>query len=164
MGARPSHAEWQGQIVSLSGRGGYLSLSDIGYGTVEGFKGVNCRHDWYPFFEGISEPAYTKEQLRNLDPPPFEYEGRLYTACEANQKQRQIERAIRKTKRELIAYEAAGLKDDFTATSIKLRRQRELYRDFSRAANLREKLERTGVYGYNKSISSKSVWTAKKSK
>ncbi len=122
MGARPSHAEWQGQIVSLSGRRGYLSLSDIGYGTVEGFKGVNCRHDWYPFFEGISEPAYTKKQLRNIDPPPFEYEGRLYTAYEASQKQRQIERAIRKTKRELTAYQAAGLEDDFVAASIKLRR------------------------------------------
>lgn len=163
-GARSSHAEWQGQIVSLSGRRGYLSLSDIGYGEPDGFKGVNCRHDWYPFFEGISEPAYTKEQLENIDPPPFEFERRFYTFYEANQKQRQIERAIRKTKRELIAYEAAGLKDDFTAASIKLRRQRELYRDFSRAANLREKLERTGVYGYNKNISSKSVWTAKKSK
>lgn len=161
-GARPSHAVWQGQIVSLSGRRGYLSLSDIGYGEPDGFKGVNCRHDWYPFFEGISEPAYTKEQLENIDPPPFEFEGRFYTFYEANQKQRQIERAIRKTKRELIAYEAAGLKDDFTAASIKLRRQRELYRDFSRAANLREKLERTGVYGYNKNISSKSVWVERK--
>lgn len=39
MGARPSHAEWQGQIVSLSGRSGYLSLSDIGYGDVGGFMG-----------------------------------------------------------------------------------------------------------------------------
>lgn len=27
-GARPSHAEWQGKIVSLSGRKGYLSLPD----------------------------------------------------------------------------------------------------------------------------------------
>ncbi len=163
-GARPSHAEWQGQIVSLSGREGYLSLSDIGYGEPDGFKGVNCRHDWYPFFEGISEPAYTKEELENIDPPPFEFEGKTYTAYEASQKQRQIERAIRKTKRELIAYEAAGLEDDFIAASIKLRRQMELYKDFSRAANLREKLERTGVYGFSRSISNKSVWAAKKSK
>jgi hypothetical protein len=161
-GARSSHAEWQGQIVSLSGRRGYLSLDDIGYGQPDGFKGVNCRHDWYPFFEGISERTYTDEQLNNIDPPPFEFEGKTYTAYEASQKQRQIERAIRKTKRELIAYEAAGLKDDFTAASIKLRRQRELYRDFSRAANLREKLERTGIYGYNKNISSKSVWVERK--
>lgn len=39
-GARPSHAEWQGQIVSLSGDNTkYLSLDDIGYGDVGGFMG-----------------------------------------------------------------------------------------------------------------------------
>ena len=162
MGARPSHAEWQGQIVSREGRGGYLSLDDIGYDTVEGFKGANCRHDWFPFFEGISEPAYTKDQLENIDPPPFEYDGRIYTAYEAGQKQRQIERAIRKTKREIIAYDAAGLKDDFTVANVKLRRQMELYKDFSKAANLRKKVERTSTYGYNRSISSKSVWAERK--
>ena len=50
-GARPSHAVWQGKIVSLSGRKGYLSTKDIGYGSGDGFGGYNCRHDWYPFFE-----------------------------------------------------------------------------------------------------------------
>ena len=45
-GARPSHAEWQGQIVSLSGDNTkYLSLDDIGYGDVDGFLGANCRHN-----------------------------------------------------------------------------------------------------------------------
>mgnify|MGYP001458500388 FL=1 len=145
-GARPSHAEWQGQIVSLSGRQGYLSLSDIGYGEPDGFKGVNCRHDWYPFFEGISEPAYTKEQLENIDPPPFEFEGKFYTFYEANQKQRQIERRMRETKRKIIAYESAGLDEDAKAAKVRLRRQQELYRRFSKAAGLRPKYERTYVY------------------
>ena len=145
-GARPSHAEWQGQIVSLSGRQGYLSLSDIGYGEPDGFKGVNCRHDWYPFFEGISEPAYTKEQLENIDPPPFEFEGKIYTFYEANQKQRQIERRMRETKRKIIAYESAGLDEDAKAAKVRLRRQQELYRNFSKAAGLRPKYERTYVY------------------
>lgn len=49
-GARPEHATWQGKIVSRSGAKGYLSLKDIGYGTATGFKGVNCRHDWYPYY------------------------------------------------------------------------------------------------------------------
>ncbi|MDE5834709.1 MAG: phage minor capsid protein, partial [Ruminococcus sp.] len=48
-GARPAHAQWQGKIVSLSGRKGYLSKSDIGYGTGGGFGGWNCRLDWFPF-------------------------------------------------------------------------------------------------------------------
>lgn len=146
MGARPSHAVWQGQIVSRSGRKGYLSLVDIGYGTAEGFKGVNCRHDWFPYFEGISEPAYTKKQLEDIDPPPFEFDGRTYTAYEASQKQRQIERRMRETKREIIAYESAGLDEDAKAAKVKLRRQQELYRNFSKAAGLRPKYERTYVY------------------
>lgn len=37
-GARPSHAVWQGKLVSLSGREGYLSLADIGYGTDSGLR------------------------------------------------------------------------------------------------------------------------------
>ena len=61
-GARPSHAVWQGKIVSLSGREGYLSLDDIGYGTVTGFQGANCRHNWFPFIEGVSERNWAKER------------------------------------------------------------------------------------------------------
>lgn len=157
MGARPSHAEWQGQIVSRSSRPGYLSLEDIGYDTVEGFKGANCRHDWFPFFEGISKPTYTKEQLENIDPPDFEYEGRTYTAYEASQKQRQIERRMRSTKREIIAYEAAGLEDDVIIAKVKLKRQRDFYIDFSKAAGLRPKHERTYTYGYGRSQSMRAV-------
>ena len=81
IGARPSHAEWQGKIVSLSGENPkYLSLEDIGYGEVMGFKGVNCRHDWYPFFEGISSRVYDDEELEDFDPEPFEYEGKEYSS------------------------------------------------------------------------------------
>lgn len=139
--ARPTHQEWQGQIVSRSGKGNYLTLDDIGYGTGDGFGGWNCRHDWYCYFEGISKPAPMV-----VDTEPFEYEGKTYTGYEASQKQRQIERNIRKTKRELIAYEGAGLKDDVTSAEIKLRRQQELYKDFSKHADLRTKHERTYVY------------------
>nr|DAQ38468.1 MAG TPA: minor capsid protein [Caudoviricetes sp.] len=158
MGARPSHAEWQGQIVSREGRRGYLSLEDIGYGDVEGFKGANCRHDWFPFFEGISERVYTDEELENIDPPDFEYEGKTYTAYDATQKQRYYERQIRQTKRNIIAYDAAGLKDDFTTASIKLKRQREEYERFSRTAGIRPKHERHHTYSYDKSKSMKAVW------
>lgn len=160
-GARPDHAVWQGQIVSRSGNSKYLSLADIGHDTAAGFKGVYCRHDWFPFFEGISTPAYTKKQLEDIDPPPFEYEGREYTHYDATQKQRQIERNISHTKRQLIAYDTADLKEDFTASSIKLKRQRELYEDFSNAAGLRVKSERHQVYNYGRSISMKSVWARK---
>lgn len=162
-GARPDHATWQGQIVDRSGRDKrFLTLDDIGYGTGAGFKGWNCRHDWAPFIPDISVRTYTDKQLKNLDPPPVEIGGKTYSYYDATRKQRRMETAIRKTKRELIATDGAGLKDDFTAASIKLRRQREAYKEFCRVAGLRAKNERAGVFGYGHSISGKAVWAAKR--
>ena len=66
-GARPEHATWQGKIVSLSGKTGYLSLDDIGYGEVTGFKGVNCRHDWRPYYRGSSRTYTDKELNKTLE-------------------------------------------------------------------------------------------------
>ena len=74
-GARPEHAEWQGKIVSRSGQKGYLSLDDIGYGEVTGFKGINCRHDWYPYYKGSSR-TYSKEQLSEWQNEKVEYNGK----------------------------------------------------------------------------------------
>lgn len=163
MGARPDHAEWQGQIVDRAGKDPrFLTLDDIGYGTGDGFQGWNCRHDWAPFVPDVSERTYTDEQLANIDPPPIEYNGKKYTYYEATQRQRSIETAIRKTKRELIGYDATGDEDYFTAASVRLRRQRDEYLAFSKAAGLRAKTERTGLLGFGHSMSSKAVWAEKK--
>lgn len=161
-GARPSHAEWQGQIVSRSGKSGYLTLSDIGYGDAGGFQGVNCRHGWFPYFEGVSKPAYLQKELEYIDNKPFEYDDKVYTHYEATQKMRYIERQMRSTKRDLIAYDSAGLKDDFTSSSIKLRRQRELYKDFTDKAGIRPKNNRIQVYKYGKSISGKAQYKSRR--
>lgn len=99
-GARPEHASWQGKIVSRSGRKGYLSLDDIGYGKVTGFKGINCRHDWNPYFEGSSK-TYTDEQLKKWQDETIEYKGKKMTKYEASQVQRNMERVIRQDKKEL---------------------------------------------------------------
>ena len=162
-GARPDHAAWQGQIVSRSGQKGYLGLSDIGYGTVGGFMGANCRHNWFPYFEG-SKPSYSKFQLEHLDKPPVTYGDKFYTDYEASQKQRQIERSMRKTKRDMVAFEAAGLKDDFTAASVRLRRQRDHYKDFTTRTGRAEQNVRHQTYNYNRSVSAKAVWAERKSK
>ena len=160
MGARPEHAEWQGKVYKLNGsEPGYPNLAAAtGYGTGPGLKGWNCRHDFYPFFPGIDERAYTDEDLRNIDPPPFEYDGKTYTAYEASQRQRQMETAMRRTKRRIMAADGAGLTDDFTAESIKLRRQREMYREFSHKAHLPTQEDRMQVLGFGHSMSSKAVW------
>lgn len=163
-GARPDHAEWQGRWYSLTGKDKrYPLLADVtGYGSVEGLKGANCRHDFYPVIPDVSVPAYTDEQLKNIDPEPVEIDGKTYTLYEAQQKQRAYERAIRKTKREIIAAEASGDSDMFTAKSVLLRRQKAAYGKFSKEAGLLPRIERTGVVEYGRSISAKAVWADRK--
>ena len=101
-GARPSHAEWQGKIVSRSSKKGYLSLDDIGYGEATGFKGINCRHDWYPYYKG-STKTYTQEQLNKWKNEKVTYNGKEYSKYEATQIQRRMERQIRQDKKDLKA-------------------------------------------------------------
>ena len=110
-GARPEHAEWQGKIVSRSGQKGYLSLDDIGYGEPTGFKGVNCRHDWYPYFKGSSR-TYTQEQLNNWKNETVTYNGQKISKYDASQLQRRMERQIRQDKKDI-----AGLQGILTSNN-----------------------------------------------
>lgn len=75
----------------------------------------------------------------------MEFEGKHYTAYQCTQKQRQIERTIRKLKREQAAYKAAGLEDDATAVTARIRRLNAKYKEFSKAAGLPEQRERMRV-------------------
>lgn len=114
-GARPSHAVWQGKLVSLSGKNAgkiiedycVLSLNEIGYGSGDGFGSWNCRHDWYPFFEGISHRAYFDEWLKELDAKDIEYNSKKYSEYEISQIQRRYEREIRAAKREQAEFKTA---------------------------------------------------------
>ena len=110
-GARPTHAEWQGRIVSLSGKSGYLSLDDIGYGEVTGFKGVNCNHDWMPFSKG-STRTYTNQELEKMANEKVIYNGQKISRYDAMQMQRKMERQIRQDKRDI-----AGLQGILTSTA-----------------------------------------------
>lgn len=114
-GARPDHAKWQGQLVSLSGKNAgrtisgkkVLTLRQIGYGQGDGFGGWNCRHDWYPFFEDYSTPNYSKKDLQRLDEKNILYNGKMYNQYEISQIQRRYEREIRSAKREQSAFKVA---------------------------------------------------------
>lgn len=163
MGARPDHAEWQGQVYHVgSAKDGYEDFEEsTGYGTGPGLCGWNCRHSFSVFFPGISTRNYTDEHLKSIDPPDIEFEGKTYSYYEATQNQRRIERMIRKTKREMVGFESAGAKEDFTWASVKLQRQKQLYRDFSKTAGLKMRHERHQVYGFGKSVSQKGVWANK---
>lgn len=92
MGARPSHALWQGQVFSLSGKSNkYQSLSaGTGYGTAGGLCGCNCRHYFFPYVEGFDSASY------GLDDVTADENEKAY---EQQQKQRYYERQVRSWKR-----------------------------------------------------------------
>lgn len=79
-GARPTHAEWQGQIYSLSGKHDKYAdfVKSTGYGGVDGLCGINCRHSFYPYFEGLSTKSFER-----IDPKEnqkyFELKGKEKT-------------------------------------------------------------------------------------
>ncbi len=138
-GARPEHAEWQGKIYSRSGHNkNYPPFSETQYGAVNGLCGVNCRHTFYPFFEGISEPTKWDKE-----PDPKEYNGRTYKYYDMTQKQRQMERGIRATKREIEAQKAIG--GNVNELEAQKRKQIAEYHKFSKEMGIRPKDNRLRV-------------------
>lgn len=143
-----SHKDWQGRVYSVRTGDIYPSIYEVcGLGAVNGLEGANCRHRRFPWVEGVSERTYTDEQLEHIDDGHgCTFDGKDYTAYEATQMQRRIERTVRKLKREKAAYKAAGLHEDETAVNIRLRRLNAKYKAFSAEAGLPEQPERMRVY------------------
>ena len=127
--ARPTHAVWQGLVYH---RGGAVVQDGeryedfetaTGYGTGPGLCGWNCRHNFYPFYPGISVRNYTDERLAELDARNIPYGGGLYTRYEITQMQRALERRVRKYKRRYLAETAAGVDAGQSAAKLKAARQ-----------------------------------------
>lgn len=145
-GARPSHAEWQGQIFSRSGKSTKYPdfRAATGYGTGAGLGGWNCRHSYHPYFEGAPR-AYSKEQLEQYNAKDYAYNGQQLTEYEATQIQRYNERQIRRWQRERTALEAAGL--DASEATWKLRQWRSTQTDFLQQTGLKRQYEREKISG-----------------
>jgi len=142
-GARPTHQIWQGRQFAIHRATAEYPL----YSEVVGdeMNEPNCRHSKWGIFLGVTKSILTTKQIAELDKEPFVFslDGKEYNSYKATQKQRTIERAIRKTKRNIIALD--GLDIDVAVQKAKLRQQQKLYREFSKEAGLRLHRERTGV-------------------
>lgn len=165
-GARPEHALWQGKVYHI---GGAVELGGVwyedfetatGYGTGPGLCGWNCRHNFYPFFPGVSVHNYTDERLAELNARDVEYNGKRYTRYEISQMQRALERQVRKLKRRYLAEDVAGV--DSTAAAVKLRAARKDLKDFVQATGRRNDSARTSVSGFGHSQAGKATAVAKK--
>ena len=121
MGARPSHAEWQGRVYMLEGSSAeYPNFYEAtGYGTPGGLCGYNCRHTFYPFFEGLSS--------RRFAPYDLKQNARVY---EESQQQRAIEREIRGWKRRADAAKGAGDEAGAARAAAKVREKQGKMREF----------------------------------
>lgn len=157
-----SHKDWQGKVYSIRAGDIYPSIYEVcGLGAVDGLEGANCRHRRNVWVEGVSERTYTDEQLEHIDDGlGCTFDGKTYTAYEATQMQRRVERQIRAQKRLVNAYKAADLTDDATVANIKLRRLNAKYRGFSKAAGLPEQPERLKVLYQNDAAPKTTVGAA----
>lgn len=161
-GARPEHEVWQGKVFKLHGEEpGYPNFYEAtGYGTGPGLCGYNCRHNFHPFYPGLSTPAYSDEMLAEYVAKDYLYNGKKYTEYEVSQMQRYYERARRRWKREYLMQEAAGL--DTTESSVKMRSYMEKLKNLEDQTGMPSQHDRMIVAGFGKGEAGKSQWEARK--
>ena len=169
IGARPSHAEWQGKVYSLDGKKGKYPdfYSSTGYGTGEGLCGWNCRHSFAPYFDGAPRAFHDIDNAENT---------RIY---EAQQEQRRHERAVRAAKKDYAAKREAldaekskkspdaallmQMEADCSKAALKLRNMRMKLKDYINSApESYDDSTRIVVGGFGRSEASKGGWDGRK--
>lgn len=167
MGARPSHELWQGEIFWVDWSklnaaypalaGGpepekptpemmrkyreFVESTEIG--TVGGLAGVNCRHTSSVYYEGMTNPFTNYDSEENK---------RIY---DLTQRQRTLERRIRKTKRETMGLKEAtdkatgeareAIERDYQRKAALLQKQNQAYSEFCTKNDLRPLSDRLQI-------------------
>lgn len=151
-GARPKCAKDQGKIFNRSGKGGYTTdlhgkkiryyaWSDSSYGEPDGLLGINCGHHIYPFIPGISYQAY------------FPYDEEENQVEYKNiQGQRELERRVRKSKRECMILESVGDTEGLKKAKETLKTRQKALKQYCFDNDLKYKPDRTAVVNYKKSV------------
>lgn len=128
IGARPDHGAWQGKTFTRQ-----ELYTVCGLGTPGGLCGINCKHSFYPYFEGMEE-HYTQDDLDEMASEKVDFNGQKMTRYEGEQKLRGIERNIRHYKREALTQEAAGV--DNTKARRKIGEWQAKARDFTKQTGI----------------------------
>lgn len=140
-GARPTHAVWQGKVWTRE-----QLVNVCGLGSATGLLGINCYHEYYPFFPGISERNWTDEWLEEQnrkENTPKEFHGKEYTLYAAKQQQRKMETAMRAQREKVKLLEAGGADpDDVMLARAKYQGQLNEYSRFCKKMGLTEERER----------------------
>lgn len=142
-----NHAWWQGQYFSRTGKDKRFPdfKESTGYGTIEGLCGVNCRHS---FGSGTGEAKDNPyKEILTAD---------NYKVEQAEKRQRELERRIRKTKRAVMGLQEAvdGCKDEQAKFSLQqeldrksylLQRQNKAYNEYCKSNDLRPLADRIRI-------------------
>ena len=140
-GARPTHAVWQGKVWTRE-----QLVNVCGLGSATGLLGINCYHEYYPFFPGISERNWTDEWLeekKRQENTPKTFGGKEYTLYEAKQQQRKMETAMRAQREKVKLLEAGGADpDEVMLARAKYQGQLDEYAKFSRKMGFKQERER----------------------
>lgn len=163
-GANPgNHLWWQGQFYSRTGKDKrFPPFSLTGYGTGEGLGGWNCRHSFGPG-DGVNNPY---KDIQTADNERME---------KLEQRQRALERRIRKTKQAVMGLQTAveNCKDDalrfelqaeLDRKSYLLQKQNAAYKDYCKQHDLRELQDRLMIAKWNRQSAAKARGAAKRYK
>ena len=101
-----------------------LSLSDYGYGTPGGCRGVNCSHIMTPFVVGANDKPDLLDELKELTPE------QAIENANVQAKQRALERSIRQSKEYLHVAEKLGDTELIDKYKNKVRVQQGAMRDY----------------------------------
>lgn len=156
-----NHLWWQGQFYSRTGQDKrYPPFSVTGYGTGEGLSGWNCRHSFGPG-DGVTNPYKDIETENNVRLEKLE------------QKQRALERRVRKTKQLVMGLQTAvdtckddtlkmELQEELDQKSYLLQRQNRAYNDFCQSNGLRPLADRLRIAKWGREQAAKARGAAKR--
>lgn len=119
----------------------------------------NCKHSMHPILLGISEPAYTDEELadyRSNSSEKITIEGKTLTRYQWTQQQRKIETAVRYEKDKAVAAKAAGDNVLRRECQRNINALQEQYEKISNAAGIKTEFGRMRVEGF-KFVSAKEL-------
>lgn len=115
--ARPSHQLWQGKRYDTTGKE-YVKPEKL-FNYTKGLNDYGCKHRAYPVFDKSDPYMFTKDQLKDIDTKPFEFQGKTYDGYTGTQKMRSLEREIRAKKRKIKLLESQGLSTTKETTSLR---------------------------------------------
>lgn len=156
-----NHLWWQGQFYSRTGKDKrFPPFPQTGYGTGEGLCGWNCRHS-FGSGDGVNNPYKDIQTADN------------YKVEQLENRQRTLERRIRKTKREVMGMQEAvdKCKDesvkfemqlDLDGKSYLLQRQNKAYNEFCKTNDLRTQQERLQIARWNREQAAKARGAARR--